>query len=100
MTPERWQQIREVLDAALLLQSGERVPFLEKIGSSDPDLRREVESLLSSDEQAGSRFLNTPVINLNAPAPAISGLSHVGRRIGVYDILEEIGRGGMGESNT
>jgi non-specific serine/threonine protein kinase/serine/threonine-protein kinase len=98
MTPERWQDVMHVLDAALSLDTAERVPYLDKVGSTDPELRREVDSLIRSHKQAGSGFLNSPAANLKTSLPeANSSLSRVGRRIGAYNILEEIGRGGMGE---
>ncbi len=71
------------------------VPFLDRSCAGDSELRREVESLLSSHERAGTGFLNTPAVDLQSgstPTP-----TRVGRRIGAYDILEEIGHGGMGE---
>ncbi len=96
MTPERWQQIREVFDDAVCLAPEERSPYLDKVCAADPELRSEVESLLRSDEEAGAGFLNTPALDLtrraDLPAP-----SRVGRRMGAYNILEEIGHGGMGE---
>jgi serine/threonine protein kinase len=95
MTPERWQKVRRVFDQAASLPSEERPAYLDKTCAGDPDLRREVESLLLSHHEAGTEFLNTPAINLSRPAPPAP--SRVGRRIGAYNILEEIGRGGMGE---
>ncbi|HTS37880.1 MAG TPA: protein kinase [Candidatus Solibacter sp.] len=96
MTPERWQQIREIFDQALTVEAHERPPFLEKTCAGDADLRQEVESLLASDHEAGTKFLNTPAVDL-AHAEPNPGPSRVGRRTGAYTILEEIGHGGMGE---
>lgn len=96
MTPERWQQVMQVLDAALAVDSAERSAFLDKTCAGDPELRREVESLIQSHQQAGSGFLNSPV-DLKAAPQANPFPNWVGRRIGAYDILEEIGHGGMGE---
>jgi serine/threonine protein kinase len=92
MSPERWQQVRGVFDQVASLRSEERPAYLDQACAGDTDLRREVESLLTSHHEAGTEFLNTPAINLSGPAP-----TRVGRRIGAYNILEEIGRGGMGE---
>lgn len=95
MTPERWQQVKCALDEALALSGAARASCLERMGESDPALRCEVESLLSADEVAGSRFLNTP-----APAALDLAAPHgrfVGRRLGPYRVLAEIGSGGMGE---
>ena len=92
MTPERWQQIREVFDRALSLHSEERAAYIATICANDSDLRREVESLLFSDDQAGTGFLKSPVVDLTHPGPSPFA-NRVGRRIGAYNILEEIGRG-------
>src|SRR4029077_6896386 len=69
--------------------------FLDHACNSDAGLRREVDSLLSSHEQAGTGFLKTPVLDLKMAAAAAP--VRAGRRIGVYQIVEELGRGGMGE---
>jgi serine/threonine protein kinase len=98
MTPERWQQVRQVFDAAISLQGSERATYVERACRSDFDLRLEVESLLSSDEQAASGFLNVPAGSLlKKQAPALTLPDRVGRRMGAYQILEEIGHGGMGD---
>lgn len=95
MTPERWQQVKSALEQAMALAGEPRALWLERIGVSDPSLRAEVESLLAADEGAGSRFMNTP-------APAAVALADspgrfIGRRLGPYEILAQIGSGGMGE---
>ena len=98
MNPERWQQVREILDRAIGLSSPERSLYLDKACSPDLELRQEVESLLRSHEQAGTVFLEQPVADLkSAIVGAVPKADRVGRRIGVYQIVEEIGHGGMGE---
>jgi eukaryotic-like serine/threonine-protein kinase len=95
MTPERWQQVKAALEQAMALCGEPRAACLERLGESDPALRAEVESLLAADEGAGSRFMNTP-----APAAVVLGDSlgrFIGRRLGSYEILAQIGSGGMGE---
>lgn len=95
MNPELWKQVKHLLDEAIALDPAERRAFLDRACVGDSELRGEVESLLSSHEQAGTGFLNTPAVDLRAePVPAPT---RVGRRIGAYNILEEIGHGGMGE---
>jgi hypothetical protein len=44
MTPSRWQQIEELYHATLECEPGQRATFLAR---ADPELRREVESLLA-----------------------------------------------------
>ncbi len=54
MKPERWQQIDQVLEAALERDRNEWAAFLDQACAGDEELRREVESLLRAHEQAGS----------------------------------------------
>ena len=95
MNAERWQRVKQLLEEAIALDAGDRSSFLDNACDSDAGLRREVDSLLSSHEQAGTGFLKTPVVDLKMAAAAVP--VRAGRRIGVYQIVEEIGRGGMGE---
>ncbi len=98
MIPERWDEIKEKLNAVLALEPQQRVAYLNQVAEADPELRNELESLIASHDQAGADFLNTSaahaVLELGEGcAPAAS----IGRRIGPYQIIEEIGVGGMGE---
>jgi len=95
MTAERWQQVKRVLDEAIALEIAERQPYLERTCGTDRELLKEVASLLSSHEQAGAGFLKNPAIDLKSAAAAPASRS--GRRIGIYQIGDEIGHGGMGE---
>jgi non-specific serine/threonine protein kinase/serine/threonine-protein kinase len=96
MNAERWQQVKLALDSVLALQSAQRPPYLEKLSFTDPELHREVESLLRSHAQAESSFLRDPAMAV-LPGFETPRMARTGRRIGAYDILEEIGHGGMGE---
>lgn len=96
MNPERWREIRNVFDHVVSLPLSERVPYLDAACASDPDLRKEVESLLTFNSEAGPGFLSTPAVNWRKAMPEPVP-QRVGRRIGAYHILEEIGAGGMGE---
>jgi eukaryotic-like serine/threonine-protein kinase len=60
MTAERWQKVREVLYEALQLPPEQRSAFVDRACSIDHSLRREVESLLASSEEARSSFLQSP----------------------------------------
>lgn len=98
MTPERWQQIRAVYEEAAALVLADRAPFLDRVCTGDFELRREVESLFDYEDQAGSVFLRKPAVDLMGAAVAEAPVtSRIGRRFGVYRILEELGHGGMGE---
>ena len=57
--PERWQEIRAMLEKAFDFAPGERAAFLDGACLSDQSLRREVETLLASSEDLRS-FLESP----------------------------------------
>jgi len=106
MDPERWKQVDSLLQSALEHPPNERDAFLHHACAGDDALEREVRSLLTSQQRAGS-FLERPAIEVAAQAlgrqqsnaaqegdlpigPAVSNL-------GPYKILAPIGAGGMGE---
>lgn len=93
MTPEEWRQVRDILESALELPPDQRSLFLDK-SCSDASLRREIESLIASHDQAGAEFLNNPPV-LHLEDEARFRLPP-GKRIGIYEIVEEIAQGGMG----
>lgn len=88
MNGERWQEIKAILESALQLDSAKRSAYLDQACSSDPSLRREVDSLLSADERAQSSFLQSPPLGTKLEP---------GTLIGNYEIQTLIGAGGMGE---
>jgi serine/threonine-protein kinase len=95
MTPERWQLLKQVFQSALERKPAERSAFLTEACAGDPALRSEVESLISSHDQAGDS------IEAMAAEAATEMLENergiVGKQIGHYQVLNQIGRGGMGE---
>jgi hypothetical protein len=52
MTPERWRQLVDVLEAVREHAPGERAAFLDEARTGDQPLRTEVESLLAHYERA------------------------------------------------
>ena len=97
MSPERWQQIEEIYHAALARAVEERVAFLNQACAGDEELRREVESLIASGDQADA-FLETPPDEFAAGALAGKQKSPIiGRTLGHYELRSLLGSGGMGE---
>ena len=97
MTPERWRQVEEMLDAALSRGEHERAAFLSHACAGDAALRREVELLLAQQASMGG-FLEDPAVATAAPLVSEPGASVLtGRRLGTYQVRERIGAGGMGE---
>src|SRR4051812_48288588 len=97
MTPQRWQKVKEIFQAALNRAPSERAAFVAEASGGDDLVRQEVESLISSDGHSGT-FLDAPVYEAAADliVEEHSGLKK-GRVIGPFEILSFISRGGMGE---
>jgi eukaryotic-like serine/threonine-protein kinase len=94
MTPERWKQVRKVLEAALEVSAKERAALLDQLSPNDPVLRKEVEELLASYEED---FLEqTPLDGIHEALAREQSLSLEGHSIGPYKIIRELGKGGMG----
>jgi len=97
VNPSRWKQISELFHAALERDAAARDAFLRSAAGDDEDLLREVQSLLATHRKSG-QFLEEPAWGIAADLildePAHTSL--VGKKIGSYSILEEVGRGGMG----
>lgn len=94
MTPDQWQKVKELFQSALERAPEERHAFLVDACQGDDLLVHEVSSLLKFDDRADA-FIETPatvVPGLFIPQPT----KFVGRRIGPYQILKELGQGGMG----
>ena len=96
MTPERHARIGDVFHAVREAPPGRRASLLDEACGGDADLRREVESLIAAHEGVGD-FVATPAMNIVARLMAGEQTGTIGGRIGAYDILSLIGRGGMGE---
>jgi serine/threonine-protein kinase len=98
MTPERWQQVEQLLQAALKCEPAERVALLERECATDPGLREEVESLLSSAQQTKGFLDENAAVDaallLTDEQPTAKLLRG---RIGPYSIEKQLGAGGMGE---
>jgi serine/threonine protein kinase/Tol biopolymer transport system component len=95
MTPERWQQVDRIFQAAIELGPDERAAFLDSSCGGDEVLRREVESLISSDEE-GLSLIDAPAFETAVGLFASEHLQK-GQHLGHYEIVSLLGAGGMGE---
>ena len=102
MTPERWEQIRDVLEGALELAPDERSAFLDGACSSDPSLRNEVEVLLAQSANVPSGFLQSSAMaemisaeleSVNSAAALKEGQEFAQR----FHLIRKLGEGGMGQ---
>jgi serine/threonine protein kinase len=96
MMPRRLETVEEIFHAALDCAPDQLSAFLEKKCAGDESLRRKVEELLAAHRQPES-LIEGPLATLAASVVASGQTnSSVGQAISNYEILGEIGRGGMG----
>ena len=103
LSPEHWQKLDRIFDAALDRAPLDRRAFLDEACAGDPSLRKEVEDLLAQDAAAGD-FIEAPaaagigsLLADTATMPdAAPQASMTGQRLGQFVLGEEIGHGGMG----
>src|SRR5215475_9153457 len=97
MTPERWKKLDALFHQAVELQGEARATLLAKACGEDLQMREEVERLLAAHEREGS-FIDSPIFAETAELTDDSrDETPVGRRIGPYQVISQIARGGMGE---
>ena len=95
MNPSRWRQVNDLFHAVLEQDPSEREQTLAAAAATDPDLVREVRSLLDTHDRTG-QFLETPAWGVAPELILGDEASLAGRQLGPYRVVEEIGRGGMG----
>jgi eukaryotic-like serine/threonine-protein kinase len=97
MTPERWQQVKQIFNSAMSYSPEQRGLFISQACSGDEALRSEVESLIASHERSGN-FIDEPAF-AQAAAFLANDNSELkpGQSLGSYEVLSFISRGGMGE---
>src|ERR1043165_8748066 len=97
MTPERWQQVKEIFNSGINYRPEERSSFVSRACSGDDELRSEVESLIASHEESGS-FIDKPAFEAAGSLLTQKKIKlNSGKMIGPYEVVSFISRGGMGE---
>jgi serine/threonine protein kinase len=94
---DRWEQLKDIFQAALDRPAAGREQFLSEACRGDNDMREEVRLLLSSFDEDGD-FMESPAIGEVAETIAQSReVLKKGQQIERYRVVERIGAGGMGE---
>ena len=87
MTPERWQQIDQLYQAALDRRQQSCPKFISRSCADDSELRCEVESLLVAHEQAGNFIIAEPALRSAATLLACDqAKSLIGATLALYRI--------------
>lgn len=107
MTPERWTRVKALFHASVELSAENRATLLAAEVGDDASLRQEVESLLAMDADEADVLeglsFRPPALSIDrlmpggTMEPAARPLLGPGHRIGIYEIVELLGSGGMGE---
>src|SRR5262245_40695867 len=96
MSPEHWDQIKDLFHSAIDVPAEQRTAYVEAACGDDTELRSEVESLLSAEGNA-DRFIKGPELTRRTFQDALKlGDPMVGRQIGSYRIERLLDYGGMG----
>ena len=100
LSPERWQQIDALFDAALDQPTAQRLAFLRTACGDDNALFQHVQRLLEGEAEAEAA-LGESAATFAAPlmpdlADTLPPPDAAPPRIGPYQVQRELGRGGMG----
>src|SRR5262245_15197403 len=97
MNPNRWRQISQLYQAALLRAAPDRSQFVREMCGDDESLRCEVESLLAQGGSATDALM-APAVDLAARLMAdVHHFPLIGEELGDYRVIALLGAGGMGE---
>lgn len=94
MKPDQWARIKPIFAEAAERPSSERPEFIKSQCDGDEILIAEIESLLRAYDEAGSFIEDSP--QHAAPENDRDIDRMIGRKIGAYELVRELGRGGMG----
>ena len=87
--PEEWRRVKQILADVLEQPEDRRAGFLDAVCAGDATLRRRIEALVRAEAEPWS-FVD------GAAAGTFLTRDLSGRQLGAYEVVEEIGRGGMG----
>ncbi|MGA2600986.1 MAG: hypothetical protein ABSH09_28815, partial [Bryobacteraceae bacterium] len=86
MNPASWGDIKELFGCAIELEPSQRSAYLQDVCGTNEALRAELESLLASYDSEKTVTENRRGTHATA----------AGERIGPYQLIRQIGTGGMG----
>jgi serine/threonine protein kinase/Tfp pilus assembly protein PilF len=90
VNPDRFARLKELLQEVVELSEKEREPYLDDACKDDPELRKEIESILTQEGRVPE------ILKSDAPFPNSINDPLISQTICHYQILGRIGEGGMG----
>lgn len=94
MSPAHLKRLDELFHSALELPLERRGAFLDEACVNDPELRDEIESLISAHEQSGDFIAGSAA---DVAALLLGGGALCGKQVAQYQVDRLLGSGGMGE---
>lgn len=92
MKTANWSKVAAIFDSVVDLDENERKSYLARACGDDEVLRSDVEAMVAADREASGLF-SGPILGQRIP---IGTEFEPSERIGPYEIVRLIGRGGMG----
>jgi eukaryotic-like serine/threonine-protein kinase len=89
----RWSRIAALFDAAMERDPRERLSFVRTSSADDPEIAREVESMLAEIDRP--QLIDRPA--LESVAALLASDTLIGSQVGPYRSESLLGAGGMGE---
>jgi serine/threonine protein kinase len=95
--PFDWARLNDIFHRVIEAPVDQRAALLDEACADDPELRREIESLIAAHDRAGD-FIEKPGVSAaDLLAEALEhGATLVGRTLGQYRVRRVLGEGGMG----
>ena len=93
MKPEKWQKIKAIFNEAVELAPDEWEFLLSANNGGDPEILAEVRKLLAAEKKNN---FESPLADVAHLWQSEETEDFIGKQVGDYRIVREIGRGGMG----
>ena len=97
MDRQRWKEIEAIYQVAVDKAEDQRQAYLDQVCADDADLRSEVDALLAVRESQGAGLVVPALEQVAQSYRAVARGRLIGQRLGSYEVLSLLGKGGMGE---